>query len=85
MQQVHDGCFASIDEVPAYALTVTIPTIMRGRNLICSAPCATKADAAARMLSGEIGTDCPASILRSHDHACAYLDADSGKHLLEEG
>lgn len=85
MQQVHDGCFASIDEVPAYALTVTIPAIMQGRNLICSAPCATKAEAAARMLRGKINTDCPAAILRSHDHACVYLDADSGKHLLEEG
>ena len=85
MQQVHDGCFASIDEVPAYALTVTIPAIMQGRNLICSAPCATKAEAAARMLRGKIDTDCPAAILRSHDHACVYLDADSGKYLLEEG
>ena len=44
-QQVNDGCFASIDEVPTHALTLTVPALMSGKELYCIVPAKTKANA----------------------------------------
>lgn len=82
MQQVHDGCFASLDEVPTHALTLTIPTLCAARRIFCIVPAATKADAVHATVCGPITEFCPASILRRHADATLYLDADSGKQLL---
>ena len=82
MQQVHDGCFKTIEEVPTHALTVTIPPLINSSVMVCSVPCATKAMAVERMINGDISTSCPASILRTHDNAWLYLDKDSGMKLL---
>ncbi len=76
-QQVNDGCFAMIDQVPTYAITLTIPTLMGGRRIVCVVPGPTKRDAVHRALTGPIETDCPASILRTHPAATLYLDSDS--------
>ncbi len=80
-QQVNDGCFAGIDEVPTHALTLTVPTLMAGGYLFCVVPAATKANAIQRMLQGDISTDCPATALRMHDYAILYCDADSASKL----
>lgn len=77
LQQVHDGCFRSLDEVPTQALTLTIPAIMAARFIHCIVPGPTKRDAVKAMLSGPISTECPASILRTHDSAVLYLDRAS--------
>lgn len=82
MQQVNDGCFSSIDEVPKQALTLTIPTLTRARYLFCTVPAATKSKAVTRTVRDIISTDCPATIMRRHSHAVMYLDPDSGKNLL---
>lgn len=82
MQQVHDGCFQTLDSVPAYALTMTVPALMAARYLICTVPGATKAEAVRRMLRGAVDTSCPASILRRHEHAELFLDAKSAENLL---
>ena len=81
MQQVHDGCFPTFDDVPEYALTLTVPTLMSAKHLICTVPGTTKADAAYRMLNGEISTECPATILRNHEDANMFLDKDSASKL----
>ena len=81
MQQVHDGCFASIDEVPTHAFTLTCPTLVRATYKFCIVPAATKAKAAARMLSGTVSDECPATLLRTTDNATLYLDADSASLL----
>ena len=81
MQQVHDGCFATIDDVPTHAFTLTCPTLMRATYKFCIVPAATKAKAAARMLSGEISEECPCTALRRADHAALYLDPDSASLL----
>jgi glucosamine-6-phosphate deaminase len=83
MQQVHDGCFGAIGEVPRSALTLTIPTLMRCKKILCIVPAATKAVAVARTLYGPIATSCPASILRRHVDATLYLDAASASLLKE--
>ncbi|MBR2943326.1 MAG: glucosamine-6-phosphate deaminase [Clostridia bacterium] len=81
MQQVHDGCFAALKDVPTHALTVTIPALLSAREIFCVVPAATKADAARRMLLGPVEEKCPCSILRTHEAACLYLDKESASKL----
>lgn len=83
-QQVHDGCFAALDEVPKYALTLTVPTLFSGKRLFCIVPAPSKADAVKATVCGPIDEQCPASILRCHAAATLYLDADSGKYVSAE-
>ena len=83
-QQVHDGCFRTLDEVPEMAVTLTVPTLFAGDWLFCIVPAKTKAEAVAATLQGEIGTHCPATVLRRHERAVLYLDGDSAALLEEE-
>lgn len=77
-QQVHDGCFSSLNEVPTHAYTLTIPVLMSAKKLICTVPAASKAKAVVRTLYAPISEKFPATIMRTHDDAVMYLDADSG-------
>ena len=80
-QQVNDGCFATIDDVPKYAITLTVPTLFAGTYLFCIVPAKTKANAVEATLCGEIGEACPATVLRLHKNAVLYLDPDSGARV----
>ena len=80
-QQVNDGCFKSIDEVPTHALTLTCPTLTRAPYMFCIVPAPTKAKAVYATVRGEIGEHCPATILRRHDNAVLYLDEASSALL----
>ena len=80
-QQVNDGCFASIDDVPTHALTLTVPALMSGKELYCIVPAKTKAKAVFETINGAITPDCPASVLRTHACAKLYLDPDSASLL----
>ena len=82
MQQVHDGCFPTFDDVPKYALTLTVPALMSAKYLICTVPAPTKANAVKAMLEGEYGEVCPATALRKHDGAKMFLDADSAQKVM---
>ena len=81
LQQVHDGCFARIEEVPRYAVTLTVPTMFRARYIFCIVPAPTKANAVRATVCGPISEQCPASILRTHEHAILYTDSDSAALL----
>ena len=81
MQQVHDGCFDTFDAVPKYALTLTVPRLMRAAYHFCMVPAPTKAAAAKRMLTGDISEECPCTILRRQPNAILYLDGDSSALL----
>jgi len=81
LQQVHDGCFSQIEEVPKYAITLTIPAIMSAKYIFCIVPGKNKKNAVKNMLEGHIDTCCPASILRTHENAILYLDKDSSSLL----
>ena len=78
-QQVNDGCFADISEVPTHALTLTVPTLVKAPYLFCIVPAPTKAQAVYNTVKGEITEDCPATILRTQDNAILYLDNDSSR------
>ena len=80
-QQVNDGCFASIDEVPTHAMTLTVPTLVSAPYLFCIVPAHTKAKAVFETLNGAIDEHCPASILRLQNNAILYLD-DKSSALL---
>ena len=80
-QQVNDGCFAKLDDVPKTAITLTVPTLFAGDHLFCIVPAKTKANAVRATLCGEIGEACPATILRRHQSAILYLDGDSSALL----
>ena len=80
-QQVNDGCFAAIDDVPTHALTLTVPALMSGKELYCIVPAKTKAKAVYETLNGDITPLCPASVLRTHKSATLYLDPDSSSLL----
>lgn len=77
MQQVHDGCFGRIDQVPTHAVTVTIPGLTAARHMFCSVPGPAKAEAVKHMLEGQVTEKCPASVLRGHQGAVLYVDRDS--------
>ncbi len=77
MQQVHDGCFEKIDDVPKYAVTLTVPTLTSALTQICVVPAPTKANAVKETVCGPIGSHCPATALRLCRDARMYLDADS--------
>lgn len=81
MQQVHDGCFDAFDKVPRYALTLTVPRLMRVKYHFCIVPAPTKAQAAKRMLTGPVCEECPCTILRTQPGSILYLDADSSALL----
>ena len=83
-QQVNDGCFPSIDDVPTHAITLTIPSLMAAKHMFCVVPATTKAEAVKNTVHGPITEDCPASILRTHSSAVLYCDADSGRYLAKE-
>lgn len=76
-QQVNDGCFVSLAEVPKHAITLTIPTIVGGSHLFCMVPGKTKDQAIIDTLFGPISTSCPASILRILPNCELFIDHDS--------
>ncbi|MBR6708345.1 MAG: glucosamine-6-phosphate deaminase [Clostridia bacterium] len=82
MQQVHDGCFPDFDSVPKYALTLTVPALMRAKYLVCTVPASTKAEAVSRTLNWEISEACPATAMRRHPDAVMFLDTDSAEKIL---
>jgi glucosamine-6-phosphate deaminase len=80
-QQVNDGCFETIDDVPKNAITLTIPALLSARKMFVVVPGRTKANAVRNSLLNPVTEDCPASILRKYKNAKLYLDEDSSSLL----
>jgi glucosamine-6-phosphate deaminase len=83
-QQVGEGHFSTLADVPAEALTVSCSGLLRAHAWICCVPEQRKARAVHRALLGEISPECPASIVRTHPNATVYLDPESASVLLEQ-
>ncbi|GIW86928.1 MAG: glucosamine-6-phosphate deaminase [Isosphaeraceae bacterium] len=81
-QQVNDGCFPRIEDVPTHAYTLTIPALLAApvRSIVVPGP--RKAAAVKTMLEGPIDERCPASILRTTSDSTLWLDRDSAAGLL---
>lgn len=81
-QQVNDGCFAKLEDVPEEALTLTIPVLYNADYLFCSVPAATKAEAVYATLHSNITEDVPATIMKKHKNAVMYCDKDSAAKII---
>ena len=77
-QQLGEGWFASFDEVPKQAISMSIQQIMKSNAIICSVPDSRKANAVKKSLQGEVSSLFPASILQRHQFIQIFLDTDSG-------
>lgn len=83
-QQVNDDCFTSLDEVPLYALTLTVPALMAARHVYCMVPGPNKADAIFNTFCGGINEKYPSTILRKHPDATLFIDEDSARLLIQK-
>ena len=76
-QQVNTGYFPTLDAVPNYAYTLTIPTICTARKIFCLAAGRNKAEVVKKTLTRAIAPDFPATILRTQPQATLFGDRDS--------
>jgi glucosamine-6-phosphate deaminase len=83
-QQLGEGWFQSLDQVPRRAISMSIRQIMKSRTIICTVPDQRKANAVRDALEGPVTNRVPASILQRHDRATIYLDQESSS-LLARG
>jgi glucosamine-6-phosphate deaminase len=81
-QQVNDGCFASLDEVPQTAISLTVPMLMSANYLSIVVPGERKAEAVFNTIYSNISTECPSTILRTHSNAVMYLDDLSSMKII---
>jgi glucosamine-6-phosphate deaminase len=82
-QQVGEGHFASIEETPARALSLTVHALLRPRTVLVITPEARKAMAVEQALVGPVTPNCPASILQTTPHVSLYLDQKSSARLKD--
>lgn len=80
-QQVGEGWFETVADVPQQALTLTIPTLLSVPKLIVSVPGKRKAKSVRRTVEDPISTACPSTILRTHPDATLYLDRESAADI----
>ena len=80
-QQVNDGCFSTIDDVPTHALTITMPALFKSTFAYAIVPGKFKANAIYHTLNSDISELYPSTILRRHDHAVLFIDEDSASKL----
>jgi glucosamine-6-phosphate deaminase len=79
LQQVHDGGFLRIEDVPTHAYTLTVPALLSAPVVVVVVPGPRKAEAVLNTLRGPVAEGCPASALRRHPGAVLYLDRDSAR------
>ena len=80
-QQVNEGHFPDLESVPARAMTVTVPALLRAATVLAVVPERRKAEPVRAALEGPVSTSCPASALRRAGHAVLHLDPGSASLL----
>jgi glucosamine-6-phosphate deaminase len=80
-QQVGEGWFASLAEVPTNALSMSIRQILKSRQIVCTVPDGRKAEAVRACVKGPVSNLCPASVLQSHQACSLFLDRASAALL----
>ncbi|GIW97535.1 MAG: glucosamine-6-phosphate deaminase [Pirellulaceae bacterium] len=83
-QQVGEGWFDSIADVPTQAISMSVKKIMSAQKILCSVPDRRKAEAVRNTLVGPVTPEVPASILQQHPDAHLVLDQSSAKLLPED-
>lgn len=80
-QQLGEGWFSSIDEVPKSAISMSIKQILKSKHIICSVPDVRKAKAVQLVMEGKVTPDVPSSILKEHIDTVMFLDKLSASLL----
>lgn len=83
-QQVNEGCFSDITQVPIYAFTLTIPALLKAEKIFCMVPGTTKAQAVYHTLMDDISEKYPSTILRKHPDAWLFLEKESAARIVSE-
>jgi len=83
-QQMGEGWFKTLDDVPRRALSMTVKQVLKAEQIIAIVPEKRKADAVMKCFGGEITPMAPASILRTHKNTVVYLDKDSASLLKDD-
>lgn len=83
-QQYNEGWFASVDDVPLQAISMSVRQIMKSAHIICSVPDARKAQAVKDSLEQTVSNLHPASILQQHPDCSFFLDQESAKLLSDQ-
>jgi glucosamine-6-phosphate deaminase len=81
LQQVGEGWFDGIDDVPTQAISMSIRQIMKSKSIICSVPDKRKAEAVKACVLGEVSNLHPASILQNHEDCTVFLDKGSAQFI----
>lgn len=81
-QQVREGWFRSVDEVPKQAISMTVFQIMQSEVIVSCVPHRVKADAVKAMLQSEVNNQVPATMLKMHDRFHLYLDWESASGFV---
>jgi glucosamine-6-phosphate deaminase len=80
-QQLGEGWFETLEDVPSRAISMSVREIMRSRHIICTVPDRRKAEAVQHAVQGPVTPDLPASILQQHDSTALYLDRSAASLL----
>jgi glucosamine-6-phosphate deaminase len=80
-QQLGEGWFPSLDDVPRHAISMSVRQIMKSRAIVCTVPDQRKAQAVRDAVEGDVMPRVPASILQHHDRVTLYLDAPAASLL----
>jgi glucosamine-6-phosphate deaminase len=84
-QQVGEGWFQSLEEVPTRAISMSVRQILKSRQLVATVPDLRKAEAARNALEGPVTPACPASIVQQHGNCFVFLDEAAAVGLTREG
>ncbi len=84
-QQLGEGWFPTLEDVPAQAISMSIRQILKSRAIVCTVPDARKARAVALALEGPVTPQVPASILQTHEVCDIYLDTAAAAGLKTQG
>ncbi|WP_221390215.1 glucosamine-6-phosphate deaminase [Dyadobacter sp. NIV53] len=80
-QQVNDKCFDLLNEVPQYAITLTVPALVKAKYAYCMVPGEKKAQAIYHTVAEAVSEEFPSTILRNHPEAVLFIDGDSSGKL----
>ena len=84
-QQIHEGWFDRLEDVPTEAISISVHRILTSAQIICTVPEARKAGAVESAVESGISAQVPASILQRHEHCHLYLDRESASMLKDHG
>lgn len=83
-QQLGEGWFQSMREIPTQAISMSIQQILKSKQLVVTVPDMRKARAVKAALEGPVTPECPASILQQHGNCTLFLDEHSASMLADE-